>query len=109
MPPVTKTRAAAPRIAVAIPAGGIGARFGSRIPKQFLTIQRVPVVAKTVGCFTRYPGVAAIAVAAPQGHVERTRRALAALVRRVARVVVTHGPVAHHSAGLPRQKRDAGP
>jgi len=103
MPPVTKTRAAAPRIAVAIPAGGIGARFGSRIPKQFLTIQRVPVVAKTVGCFTRYPGVAAIAVAAPEGHVERTRRALAALARRVPLVVVPGGPTRQDSVWLAMQ------
>src|SRR4029453_6437385 len=100
MRPVTKTRAAAPRIAVAIPAGGIGARFGSRIPKQFLTSQRVPGVTKTVGCFTRYPGVAAIAVAAPAAHVERTRRALATLARRVPLVVVPGGPTRPDSVWL---------
>jgi 2-C-methyl-D-erythritol 4-phosphate cytidylyltransferase len=103
MRPVTKTRAAAPRIAVAIPAGGIGARFGSRIPKQFLTIQRVPVVTKTVGCFTRYPGVAAIAVAAPAAHVERTRRALGTLARRVPLVVVPGGPTRQDSVWLAMQ------
>src|SRR5262245_6977276 len=103
MRPVTKTRAAGPRIAVAIPAGGIGARFGSRIPKQFLTIQRVPVVTKTVSWFTRCPGVAAIAVAAPEAHVERTRRALAALARRVPLAVVPGGPTRQDSVWLALQ------
>src|SRR5499426_1770302 len=103
MRPVTKTRAAGPRIAVAIPAGGIGARFGSRIPKQFLTIQRVPVVTKTVSWFTRCPGVVAIAVAAPEAHVERTRRALAALARRVPLVVVPGGPTRQDSVWLAMQ------
>jgi 2-C-methyl-D-erythritol 4-phosphate cytidylyltransferase len=103
MRPATKTRAAAPRIAVAIPAGGIGARFGSRIPKQFLTIQRVPVVTKTVSWFTRCPGVAAIAVAAPEAHVERTRRALAALARRVPLAVVPGGPTRQDSVWLAMQ------
>jgi 2-C-methyl-D-erythritol 4-phosphate cytidylyltransferase len=103
MRPATKTRAAAPRIAVAIPAGGIGARFGSRIPKQFLTIQRVPVVTKTVSWFTRCPGVAAIAVAAPEAHVERTRRALTALAQRVPLAVVPGGPTRQDSVWLAMQ------
>ena len=88
---------------MAIPAGGIGARFGGRIPKQFLTIQRVPVVTKTVSWFTRYPGVAAIAVAAPEAHVERTRRALAALARRVPLAVVPGGPTRQDSVWLALQ------
>ena len=99
---MTKT-SSAPRIAVAIPAGGIGTRFGSRIPKQFLTIQRDPVVTKTVGWFARYPGVTAIAVAAPAAHVERTRRALAALARRVPLVVVPGGPTRQDSVWLAMQ------
>jgi len=103
MRPVTKTRAAGPRIAVAIPAGGLGARFGSRTPKQFLTIQRVPVVTRTVRWFTRYPGVAAVAVAAPEAHVERTRRALAALARRVPLAVVPGGPTRQDSVWLALQ------
>jgi len=88
---------------VAIPAGGLGARFGSRTPKQFLTIQRVPVVTRTVRWFTRYPGVAAVAVAAPEAHVERTRRALAALARRVPLAVVPGGPTRQDSVWLALQ------
>src|SRR2546427_10019099 len=91
MRPMTEKNAAA-RIAVVIPAGGVGARFGSRIPKQFLTIQRVPVGTKTVSWFARYPAVTAIAVSAPEAHVARTRRALSALARRAPLAVVAGGP-----------------
>jgi len=90
-------RNAAARIAVVIPAGGVGARFGSRIPKQFLTIQRVPLVTKTVSWFARYPAVTAIAVSAPEAHVARTRRALSALV------VVAGGPTRQDSVWLAMQ------
>ena len=98
-----KVNAAAPRIAVIIPAGGVGARFGSRTPKQFLKIQRVPVVTKTVSCFARYRAVTAIAVAAPEAHVERTRRALSAIARRAPLVVVSGGPTRQESVWLALQ------
>ena len=94
---------AAARIAVVIPAGGVGARFGSRIPKQFLTIQRVPLVTKTVSWFARYPAVTAIAVSAPEAHVARTRRALSALARRAPLVVVAGGPTRQDSVWLAMQ------
>jgi 2-C-methyl-D-erythritol 4-phosphate cytidylyltransferase len=98
-----KVNAAAPRIAVIIPAGGVGARFGSRTPKQFLKIQRVPVVTKTVSCFARYGAVTAIAVAAPEAHVERTRRALSSIARRAPLVVVCGGPTRQESVWLAMQ------
>src|SRR5258705_1230377 len=104
---MTKKNAAA-RIAVVIPAGGVGARFGSRIPKQFLTIQRVPVLTKTVSWFARYPAVTAIAVSAPEAHVARTRRALSALARRAPLVVLAGRPTRPDSAWLriPARPRD---
>src|SRR6267142_6850796 len=102
MRPMTEKNAAA-RIAVVIPAGGVGARFGSRIPKQFLTIQRVPVLTKTVSWFARYPAVTAIAVSAPEAHVARTRRALSALAGRAPLVVVAGGPTRQDSVWLALQ------
>ena len=78
-------------IAVVIPAGGVGARFGAHTPKQFMKIGRVPVVTMTLGHFVRHPGVGAIVVAAPEAHVERTRRALSSLARRVPVLVVVGG------------------
>lgn len=65
-------------VAVLVPAGGIGARLGSRTPKQFLALGREPILAATLRHFRRHPRVAAIVVAAPAAHVERTRRVLGA-------------------------------
>jgi 2-C-methyl-D-erythritol 4-phosphate cytidylyltransferase len=91
------------RVAVVIPAGGVGARYGGRIPKQFLTLQRVPVVTKTVGHFARHPAVTAIVVAAPEAYVERTRRALSPIARRASLSVVAGGPTRQDSVWLAMQ------
>jgi 2-C-methyl-D-erythritol 4-phosphate cytidylyltransferase len=63
-------------VAVLVPAGGIGARLGSRIPKQFLALGREPILAATLRHFRRHPRVAAVVVAAPAVHVKHARRAL---------------------------------
>jgi 2-C-methyl-D-erythritol 4-phosphate cytidylyltransferase len=59
-----------------IPAGGVGSRLGTRLPKQFLSIDGMPVLAVTVQHFTRHPEVGAVIVAAPAAHLARTRRVL---------------------------------
>ncbi len=91
------------RVAVVIPAGGMGARFGRRIPKQFIRIQRVPIVTMTVSHFTRHPAVTAIVVAAPESHIERTRRALAPIARRAPLAVVPGGRTRQDSVWLAMQ------
>ena len=63
-------------VAVLVPAGGIGARLGSRTPKQFLALGREPILAATLRHFRRHPRVAGIVVAAPAAHIARTRRVL---------------------------------
>ena len=93
----------AQRLAVVIPAGGVGIRFGGRLPKQFIRLGRVPIVAATVGHFTRHPAVIAIVVAAPEIHVERTRRALASVARRAPVVVVPGGGMRQDSVWLALQ------
>jgi 2-C-methyl-D-erythritol 4-phosphate cytidylyltransferase len=100
---MAQTGAVIARVAVVIPAGGVGARFGGRVPKQFLRLRGVPVVAATVGHFTRHPAVTAIVVAAPDAHVERARRALAPLARRAALRVVPGGPTRQDSVWLAMQ------
>jgi 2-C-methyl-D-erythritol 4-phosphate cytidylyltransferase len=90
-------------VAVVVPAGGVGARFGGRLPKQFVRFGRVPIVTATVGRFARHPGVVAIVVAAPTAHVVRTRRALSALGRRVPLTVVPGGPTRQDSVWLAMQ------
>jgi 2-C-methyl-D-erythritol 4-phosphate cytidylyltransferase len=98
-----------PRVAVVIPAGGVGTRFGARLPKQFVRLGRAPILTETVGHFTRHPAVIAIVVAAPEIHVERTRRALARVTRRAPVTVVQGGGMRQDSVWLALQAvpRDA--
>jgi 2-C-methyl-D-erythritol 4-phosphate cytidylyltransferase len=63
-------------VAVLVPAGGVGTRLGSRTPKQFLALGRESILTTTLAHFRRHPRVAAVIVAAPASHVERTRRLL---------------------------------
>ncbi len=43
-------------------AGGVGNRMGQDIPKQFMTIDNIPVIIYTMQAFQRHPSVDAIAV-----------------------------------------------
>jgi 2-C-methyl-D-erythritol 4-phosphate cytidylyltransferase len=63
-------------VAVLVPAGGLGTRLGSRMPKQFLALGREPILSATLRHFRRHPRVGAVVVAAPEAHVERARRVL---------------------------------
>jgi len=94
----------AKKLAVVIPAGGVGARFGGRLPKQFIKLGRVPILTETVAHFTRHPAVIAVVVAAPEIHVERTRRALAKVTRRAPVTVVQGGGMRQDSVWLALQK-----
>ena len=72
------SRAGGPRVAVLVPAGGVGARLGRGTPKQFLRIAGGAILTRTLRHFRRHPAVCAIVVAAPVEHLARTRQ----LVRR---------------------------
>ena len=96
-------RPKAPKLAVVIPAGGVGTRFGGRLPKQFIKLGRAPILVETVGHFTRHPAVIAIVVAAPEIHVERTRRALVPVTRRAPVLVVQGGGMRQDSVWLALQ------
>lgn len=64
-------------VGVIIPAGGSGRRFGGRTPKQFVRLEGVPVLVRTVGLFARRRDVAAVVVVVPAGQIVRVRRMLA--------------------------------
>jgi 2-C-methyl-D-erythritol 4-phosphate cytidylyltransferase len=102
-------RPKAQKLAVIVPAGGVGTRFGSRLPKQFVKLGHAPIMVETVGHFTRHPAVIAIVVAAPEIHVERTRRALVRITRRAPVTVVQGGGMRQDSVWLALQAvpRDA--
>ena len=93
----------AQKLAVVIPAGGVGTRFGGRLPKQFVRLGHGSILTETVAHFTRHPAVIAIVVAAPEIHVERTRRALAPVTRRAPVMVVQGGGMRQDSVWLALQ------
>ena len=93
----------AQKLAVVIPAGGVGTRFGGRLPKQFIRLGHAPILTQTVAHFTRHPAIVAIIVAAPEIHVERTRRALAGVARRAPVTVVQGGGMRQDSVWLALQ------
>ena len=68
-----------------VPAGGLGARMGSRRPKQYLRLGRAPILVATLRALARTRGLDGIIVAVPEAHVEATRRLLTA--RRVQKIV----------------------
>src|SRR3989454_12122167 len=72
-----------PKVAALVPAGGVGARFGARTPKQFLRLGTMPILAATVHHFAHHPAVRAVVVAVPEPWAARARRIL--------------GPVAKHT------------
>ena len=74
-----------------VPAGGSGSRLGHRVPKQFLRVAGVSILATTVRRLRQHPGLSAVIVAAPVVWVARTRRLLGASGRRTAITVVTGG------------------
>jgi 2-C-methyl-D-erythritol 4-phosphate cytidylyltransferase len=80
-----------PDFTVVVAAGGVGARLGSRTPKQFMSLGGVPILVATVRHFTSHPGVDAIVVAGPPAHLERTRRLLQPLAGRRRISVVAGG------------------
>ena len=60
-----------------IMAGGVGARMGSDIPKQFITVHDKPIIAYTLERFQRHPEIDAIGVVCVDGWgdvVERYAR-----------------------------------
>lgn len=62
-----------------VPAGGLGARMGSRRPKQYLRLVRAPILVATLRALGRARGLDGIVVAVPEAHVGATRRLLARL------------------------------
>src|SRR3990172_4053700 len=92
-----------PSVAAVIPAGGLGTRFGSGTPKQFLRFGAMPILAATVRHFAAHPSVRAVVVAAPGSYIVHTRRILAPIARRVPLTVVAGGRTRQDSVWLALQ------
>ena len=59
-----------------VPAGGSGARMGSRRPKQYLTLAGAPILVLTLRALARCRSLDGLVVAAPADRVEATRELL---------------------------------
>src|SRR3989441_9907127 len=92
-----------PKVAAVIPAGGVGARFGARTPKQFLRLGRLSILAATVRHFARHPAVRAVVVAAPESWVARARRILGRVAQDASLTGVAGGRTRQDSVWLALQ------
>ena len=93
-------------VAVVVPAGGLGTRLGTRVPKQFLRLGRQPIVVRTVRELARHPRVTLVVVAVPRSELVRARRLLGRIARRRPVSVVEGGATRQDSV---RQALDAVP
>lgn len=62
-PPPDPNTSSPSRVWAIIPAAGIGRRFGSALPKQYLSLQGKPVLAHSIQSFLDYERVAGVLVA----------------------------------------------
>jgi 2-C-methyl-D-erythritol 4-phosphate cytidylyltransferase len=76
------------RIALLIPAGGVGTRMGTSTPKQFLRMGRRSILEATLAHFHAPPLVHEIVIALPGRHIARARRLLGGVRRPRPRLVV---------------------
>lgn len=60
-------------VAAIIPAGGVGSRFGQPKPKQFLTLDRWPILAHTLSRFEQTTSIDQIILVVPRGHITSVR------------------------------------
>jgi len=83
-------------VGLVVPAGGMGARIGTRTPKPFLRLGRTTILDLTLRRFQNPPLVHRIVVAVPSAHVAPARR-LARPNRRPLPTIVMGGPTRQES------------
>lgn len=57
-----------------IAAGGLGTRMRGKLPKQFLSLNGMPVIERTIALFQSLKSVNEIVIVAPDDYLGRTRR-----------------------------------
>lgn len=96
------------RIAALIVAAGSGSRMQAEngaspaLPKQFMDLGGVPVLAHSLSAFATHPAIAAIAIVTAPDHSERARKLTAGIASDIAVTVVDGGATRQESvrAGL---------
>ncbi len=64
------------RAAAIIAASGMGKRMGAAEKKQYLLLEGIPILGRTVGAFLSHPGIEQIVVVVPPGEIVHTRKIL---------------------------------
>ena len=59
-----------------IPAGGVGKRMGNGIPKQYLLLAGIPILAHTLKAFQRSPVIDEIVLAVPEADMPEVRQSI---------------------------------
>lgn len=62
--------------AAIITAGGIGRRMGGKIPKQYLNLEGIPILARTIAAFQAHPIIDQIVVTVPAGEEDFCRTSI---------------------------------
>ena len=70
-------RGARDRAVAVVPAGGIGARMGSRRPKQYLSLAGLPLLVHTLRTLRTCHGLEGVVLAVPADRIAATRSLLA--------------------------------
>lgn len=79
------------KVGVVIPAGGLGSRFGGTVPKQYLPIQGVPSIVRSIQTILTLADCATIVVAAAEDQHTHLRDLLATFHASDARVHIVAG------------------
>jgi 2-C-methyl-D-erythritol 4-phosphate cytidylyltransferase len=79
--------------AALITAGGIGKRMGSSIPKQYLDLHGIPILARTIMVFIGHPLIDRIVVTVPPGDEDFCGQNVIALLKADKHVEIVSGGV----------------
>lgn len=96
------------RAVAVVPAAGVGARMGSRRPKQYLSLGRTPILVRTVRTLLDCKALGVVIVAAPADRIAATRRVLARHRIAGALTVVAGGSLRQESVWRGLQEVPAG-
>jgi 2-C-methyl-D-erythritol 4-phosphate cytidylyltransferase len=77
--------------AALVTAGGIGKRMGSSIPKQYLDLHGIPILARTIMVFVGHPLIDRIVVTVPPGDEDFCRQNVIALLKADKHVEIVSG------------------
>lgn len=64
------------RVTAVIPAAGAGIRMGTSRPKQFLELQGMPIVARTLGVFESCAAVGDVVLVVPEPEIENCKKGI---------------------------------